>query len=44
MIEPLAARQIAESKNARAVLGTLHQRNEAARASVRDSPEFPHHS
>ncbi len=44
MIEPMAARQIAESKDARQVLETLHQRNEAARASVRDFREFPHHS
>jgi GntR family transcriptional regulator, transcriptional repressor for pyruvate dehydrogenase complex len=44
MIEPMAARHIAESKNARPVLETLHERNEAARASVRDFREFPHHS
>lgn len=32
MIEPMAARQIAESEDARPVLETLHQRNDAARA------------
>lgn len=41
MIEPMAARQIAESKNPRQVLETLHKRNEAARACVRDFAEFP---
>ncbi len=44
MIEPMAARQIAESEDARPVLETLHQRNDAARASVRDFGEFPRHS
>jgi DNA-binding FadR family transcriptional regulator len=44
MIEPMAARHIAESKNAAAGLAVLHQRNEASRASVRDFREFPHHS
>lgn len=44
MIEPMAARRIAESKDARQVLEMLHERNEAARASVRDFAEFPHHS
>jgi len=44
MIEPMAARHIAESPDARPVLETLHQRNEAARASVRDFREFPRHS
>jgi GntR family transcriptional regulator, transcriptional repressor for pyruvate dehydrogenase complex len=44
MIEPMAARHIAESKDARAVLEMLHNRNEAGRASVRDFREFPHHS
>src|SRR6204780_5085650 len=44
MIEPMAARHIAESRDARQVLEMLHERNEAARASVRDFAEFPHHS
>jgi DNA-binding FadR family transcriptional regulator len=44
MIEPMAARHIAASKNTTAVLATLHQRNEASRASARDFREFPHHS
>ena len=44
MIEPMAARRIAESKDARQVLETLHERNEAARASARDFAEFPHQS
>lgn len=44
MIEPMAARHIAESKDGSAVLATLHSRNEASRVSVRDFREFPHHS
>jgi DNA-binding GntR family transcriptional regulator len=44
MIEPMAARHIAESKDAHLVLETLHKLNEAARDSVRDFREFPHHS
>jgi GntR family transcriptional regulator, transcriptional repressor for pyruvate dehydrogenase complex len=44
MIEPMAARQIAASKDARQVLETLHECNEAARASVRDFAEFPRSS
>jgi GntR family transcriptional regulator, transcriptional repressor for pyruvate dehydrogenase complex len=44
MIEPMAVRRIAESPDARPVLETLHRRNEAARASVRDFRGFPHHS
>jgi DNA-binding FadR family transcriptional regulator len=44
MIEPMAARHIAESTDARAVLETLHERNEAARNSVRNFRDFPHHS
>jgi GntR family transcriptional regulator, transcriptional repressor for pyruvate dehydrogenase complex len=42
MIEPMAARHIAESGDGRAALETLHARNEAGRASVRDFREFPH--
>lgn len=44
MIEPMAARQIAESKQARQVIEMLHERNEAARASVPDFANFPRHS
>src|ERR1700733_6047137 len=44
MIEPMAARHIAESKDADPVLAMLHERNEAARASVRDFREFPHNT
>ena len=44
MIEPMAARHIAESKDGHLVLDTLHKLNEAARDSVRDFREFPHHS
>jgi DNA-binding FadR family transcriptional regulator len=44
MIEPMAARHIAESKDAHLVLETLHELNEEARDSVRDFREFPHHS
>jgi GntR family transcriptional regulator, transcriptional repressor for pyruvate dehydrogenase complex len=44
MIEPMAARHIADSKDASAVLTTLHELNEAARASVRDFREFPHNT
>jgi DNA-binding FadR family transcriptional regulator len=44
MIEPMAARHIAESKDSRSVIKTLHERNEAARGSVRDFREFPRHS
>ncbi len=42
MIEPMAARHIAESRDSRAALETLHARNEAGRAAVRDFREFPH--
>jgi GntR family transcriptional repressor for pyruvate dehydrogenase complex len=42
MIEPMAARHIAESRDGRVALETLHVRNEAGRASVRDFREFPH--
>jgi GntR family transcriptional repressor for pyruvate dehydrogenase complex len=44
MIEPMAARQIAETKNSRSVIETLRQINEAGRDTVRDFREFPHHS
>jgi GntR family transcriptional regulator, transcriptional repressor for pyruvate dehydrogenase complex len=44
MIEPMAARQIAESGNAQGVLATLRERNEAARVSVRDFRQFCRHS
>jgi GntR family transcriptional regulator, transcriptional repressor for pyruvate dehydrogenase complex len=44
MIEPMAARRIAEAKDSRAVLETLHERNQAAHDSVRDFKEFPHRS
>jgi GntR family transcriptional regulator, transcriptional repressor for pyruvate dehydrogenase complex len=42
MIEPMAARYIAESRNSKVVLEVLHSRNEAARAAVADFREFPH--
>jgi GntR family transcriptional regulator, transcriptional repressor for pyruvate dehydrogenase complex len=44
MIEPMAARHIAESRTSSAALAVLHSRNEAARATVGDFREFPHHS
>jgi GntR family transcriptional repressor for pyruvate dehydrogenase complex len=44
MIEPMAVRHIAESKDSRSVIMTLHERNEAVRDSVRDLREFLHHS
>jgi 3-hydroxyisobutyrate dehydrogenase len=44
MIEPTAARRIAESHDASPVLDTLRERNEEARANVRDFREFPHRS
>lgn len=44
MIEPTAARKIAESHETRPVLERLRERNEAARANVRDFREFPHRS
>jgi DNA-binding FadR family transcriptional regulator len=42
MIEPTAARKIAESAETRPVLERLRERNEAARLNVRDFREFPH--
>lgn len=44
MIEPMAARHIAESKNVQAVLDMLRARNDKARASVRDFRQFPYDS
>lgn len=44
MIEPMAARHIAELRDPGPALEMLHERNEAARASVRDFHEFPHRS
>jgi GntR family transcriptional regulator, transcriptional repressor for pyruvate dehydrogenase complex len=44
MIEPMAARQIAESKKASAAIELLRSRNEAVRDSVRNFQEFPHNS
>jgi GntR family transcriptional regulator, transcriptional repressor for pyruvate dehydrogenase complex len=44
MIEPMAARHIAESKDSTTALETLRSRNDAARATVRDFREFPHYS
>jgi GntR family transcriptional repressor for pyruvate dehydrogenase complex len=44
MIEPMAARQIAESKNASAAIELLRSRNEAVRESVQNFQEFPHNS
>lgn len=44
MIEPMAARYIAESSDGGVVHAALQARNEAARASVRDFREFPHQS
>jgi GntR family transcriptional regulator, transcriptional repressor for pyruvate dehydrogenase complex len=44
MIEPMAARQIAESKDPSAAIELLRGRNDAARDSVRDFQEFPHNS
>jgi GntR family transcriptional regulator, transcriptional repressor for pyruvate dehydrogenase complex len=44
MIEPMAARRIAESKDAGAAIEMLRSRNDAARESVRDFKEFPHNS
>lgn len=44
MIEPMAARQIAESKDPSAAIELLRSRNEAARDSVRDFQQFPHNS
>jgi GntR family transcriptional regulator, transcriptional repressor for pyruvate dehydrogenase complex len=44
MIEPTAARRIAESRDASQVLDTLRERNEEARANARDFREFPHRS
>jgi len=44
MIEPMAARRIAESKDAHVAIETLRSRNDAARESVRDFKEFPHNS
>jgi GntR family transcriptional regulator, transcriptional repressor for pyruvate dehydrogenase complex len=44
MIEPIAARHIAESKTSGPALDMLRQRNETARATIRDFREFPHHS
>src|ERR1700734_4530962 len=42
MIEPMAARHIAESRDSRAALEILHAHNEAGRVCVRDFREFPH--
>jgi GntR family transcriptional repressor for pyruvate dehydrogenase complex len=42
MIEPMAARRIAESSRSAAAIETLRSRNDAARESVRDFGEFPH--
>jgi GntR family transcriptional regulator, transcriptional repressor for pyruvate dehydrogenase complex len=44
MIEPMAARHIAESKDNTAALEVLRGRNDEARATVRDFRQFPHHS
>jgi GntR family transcriptional regulator, transcriptional repressor for pyruvate dehydrogenase complex len=44
MIEPMAARRIAESKDADGAIETLRSRNDAARESVRDFKAFPHDS
>ena len=41
MIEPMAARRIAESKDPRMAIETLRSRNDAARETVRDFREFP---
>jgi DNA-binding FadR family transcriptional regulator len=42
MIEPMAARRIAEMRNTSVAIETLRVRNEAARDSLRDFSEFPH--
>src|ERR1700689_949968 len=42
MIEPMAARHIAESRDSRAAREILRARNEAGRACIRDFREFPH--
>lgn len=42
MIEPMAARYIAESDDSGPVLEVLHQHNDDARACARDFREFPH--
>jgi GntR family transcriptional regulator, transcriptional repressor for pyruvate dehydrogenase complex len=44
MIEPMAARHIADCSDEGTVLASLYARNEAAEASVRDFREFPHRS
>jgi DNA-binding FadR family transcriptional regulator len=44
MIEPMAARRIAEARDATAAINDLRGRNDAARESIRDFREFPHRS
>lgn len=44
MIEPMAARHIAESEDAHVAIDMLRSRNDAARESIRDFKKFPHNS